>query len=142
MKDLKMWDAMPRYDFEQGMVLKLEPEGKEALKIAFRKNNAGLAYASSTQGIYWRAIHDGQQLAIWKQAVTDMDGNPAAHGWFMHYEEKKCGASLHGGWYISKDIHEDEGGVIRCSQHGEAGTVGWLVHIRGEKEEDIDGPIG
>ena len=126
-KDLKMWESMPRYDFEQGMVLKLEPEGKEALKIAFRKNNAGLAYASSTQGIYWRACYDGQQLAIWKQAVTDMDGNPAAHGWFMHYETTaRVGGKHQSGWYISKDIYEDDEGAIRCYKHNDGGVAGWF----------------
>jgi hypothetical protein len=138
MKDLKMWESMPRYDFEQGMVLKLEPEGKEALKIAFRKNNAGLAYASSTQGIYWRACYDGQQLAIWKQAVTGMDGNPAAHGWFMHYETTaRVGGKHQSGWYISKDIYEDDEGAIRCYKHNDGGVAGWF----GNSDVDMSGPV-
>ena len=112
MSDLYMWQAAPRYDFEQGMVLKLEPEGKHALKHAFRKNMQGLADASSTQGIYFRAIHDGDNLPIWKQAAVDIDGHPANHGWFMHYEEKTYGDKRDSGWYISKEIYEDDEGNV------------------------------
>ena len=87
-RNLYMWQPEPKYDFEQGMVLKLEEDGKHALKHAFRRNIQGLADASSTQGVYFRAMHDGNDILIWKQATVDIDGNPANHGWFMHYEEK------------------------------------------------------
>ena len=136
-RNLYMWQPEPKYDFEQGMVLKLEEDGKHALKHAFRRNIQGLADASSTQGIYFRAMHDGNDIPIWKQATVDIDGNPANHGWFMHYEEKTLGEKRDSGWYISKHIYEDDEGNVRCYKHNGGGVVGWF----GNSREDMSGPV-